>query len=107
MRDKVRPARDEARPARSVALSKEEQAGLKPLFLMTSKPAMYVANVAEHGFQNNPLLAQVGEDAKKEGAPVVPICAALEAQIADLSDEAKQGLLSAMGWQKPALNRLI
>src|SRR5207247_6246444 len=59
MLDKVRPALDEARPARNVPLSKEEQAVLKPLFLMTSKPAMYVANVAEHGFQNNPLLAQV------------------------------------------------
>src|SRR5213594_3951814 len=56
--DKVRPALDEARPARSVQLSKEEQAMLMPLFLMTSKPAMYVANVAEHGFKNNPLLAQ-------------------------------------------------
>ena len=105
--DKVRPALDEARPARSVPLSKEEQAVLKPLFLMTSKPAMYVANVAEHGFQNNPLLAQVEDYAKKEGAPVVPICAALEAQIADLSDEDKQVFLADMGMQEPGLNRLI
>jgi GTP-binding protein YchF len=105
--DKVRPALDEARPARSVPLSKEEQAVLKPLFLMTSKPAMYVANVAEHGFANNPLLAQVEEYAKKEGAPVVPICAALEAQIADLPDEDKQVFLADMGLQEPGLNRLI
>jgi len=105
--DKVRPALDEARPARSVPLSKEEQAVLKPLFLMTSKPAMYVANVAEHGFTNNPLLAQVDEYAKKEGAPVVPICAALEAQIADLSDEDKRIFLADMGLQEPGLNRLI
>ena len=105
--DKVRPALDEARPARSVPLSKEEQAVLKPLFLMTSKPAMYVANVAEHGFQNNPLLAQAEEYAKKEGAPVVPICAALEAQIADLSDEDKRVFLADMGLQEPGLNRLI
>ncbi len=105
--DKVRPALDEARPARSVPLSKEEQAVLKPLFLMTSKPAMYVANVAEHGFKNNPLLVQVEEYAKKEGAPVVPICAALEAQIADLSDEDKRIFLADMGLQEPGLNRLI
>jgi GTP-binding protein YchF len=105
--DKVRPALDEARPARSVPLSKEEQAVLKPLFLMTSKPAMYVANVAEHGFTKNPLLAQVEEYAKKEGAPVVPICAALEAQIADLSDEDKQVFLDDMGMHEPGLNRLI
>jgi len=105
--DKVRPALDQVRPARSVPLAKEEQAVLKPLFLMTSKPAMYVANVAEHGFQNNPLLAQVEEYAKKEGAPVVPICAALEAQIADLPDEDKQVFLTDMGMREPGLNRLI
>ncbi len=105
--DKVRPALDEARPARSVPLSNEEQAVLKPLFLMTSKPAMYVANVAEHGFTNNPLLTQVEEYAKKEGAPVVPICAALEAQIADLSDEDKQVFLADMGMKEPGLDRLI
>jgi hypothetical protein len=105
--DKVRPALNEARPARSVPLSKEEQAVLKPLFLMTSKPAMYVANVAEHGFAGNPLLVQVEEYAKKEGAPVVPICAALEAQIADLSDEDKKVFLDDMGMHEPGLNRLI
>src|SRR6266699_518778 len=105
--DNVRPALDEARPARSVSLSKEEQAVLKPLLLMTSKPAMYVANVAEHGFQNNPLLAQAEEYAKKEGAPVVPICAALEAQIADLPDEDKQVFLADMGMKEPGLDRLI
>ena len=105
--DKVRPALDQVRPARSVQLSKEEQAVLKPLFLMTSKPAMYVANVAERGFAGNPLLAQVEEYAKKEGAPVVPICAALEAQIADLPDEDKRIFLTDMGLQEPGLNRLI
>src|SRR5262249_549569 len=64
--DKVRPVLDEAKPARSVALSKEELAVLNPLFLLTAKPVMYVANVAEHGFENNPLLARVEEHAKKE-----------------------------------------
>jgi len=105
--DKVRPVLNEACPARGVSLSKEELALLKPLFLMTSKPAMYVANVAEHGFGSNPLLAQVEEYAKREGAPVVPICAALEAQIADLSAEDKQVFLADMGMREPGLNRLI
>jgi ribosome-binding ATPase len=105
--DKVRPVLDEARPARSVALSREEQAVLKPFFLLTAKPAMYVANVSEHGFEGNPLLEKVEEYAKREGAPVVPICAALESQIGDLSDEDKQVFLADMGMKEPGLNRLI
>jgi GTP-binding protein YchF len=105
--DKVRPALDQARPARSVSLSKEEQSVLNPFFLLTAKPSMYVANVAEHGFENNSLLARVEDHAKREGAPVVPICAALEAQIADLSDEDKQIFLVDMGMKEPGLNRLI
>jgi hypothetical protein len=105
--DKVRPVLDEARPARSVALSKEEQFVLKPFFLLTAKPAMYVANVAEHGFENNPLLDRVEKHAKLEGAPVVPICAAVEAQIADLSDEDKQVFLADMGMKEAGLDRLI
>jgi ribosome-binding ATPase YchF (GTP1/OBG family) len=68
---------------------------------------MYVANVAEHGFRDNPLLEQVEEYAKREGAPVVPVCAALEAQIADLSEEDKQVFLEDMGMTEPGLNRLI
>jgi GTP-binding protein YchF len=105
--DKVRPVLDEARPARGVPLSKEEQAVLKPLFLMTSKPEMFVANVAEHGFENNPLLARVEAYAQGVDSPVVPICASLEAQIADLSDEDKQVFLADMGMAEPGLNRVI
>ena len=105
--DKVRPVLDEARPARSVQLSKEEQSVLRPFFLLTAKPAMYVANVAERGFASNPLLERVEEHAKKEGAPVVPICAAVEAQIADLSDEDKQVFLADMGMKEAGLDRLI
>jgi GTP-binding protein YchF len=105
--DKIRPVLDQARPARSVDLSKEEQAVLKPLFLLTAKPAMYVANVAENGFKNNPLLERIEAYAKQEGAPVVAISAAMEAQIADLSDEDKQIFLADMGLQEPGLDRLI
>jgi GTP-binding protein YchF len=105
--DKVRPVLDEARPARSVVLSKEELSVLKPFFLLTAKPAMYVANVSEHGFEGNPLLAKVEEYAKREGAPAVPICAAVEAQIADLPEEDKQVFLADMGMKEAGPDRLI
>ncbi len=105
--DKLRPELDAGRPARSVPLSKEEQAVLKPLFLLTAKPAMYVANVAEHGFADNRLLRAVEDYAKREGAPVVPVCAALEVQIADLSDADKKIFLSDAGMEEPGLNRFI
>jgi GTP-binding protein YchF len=105
--DKVQPVLNQARPARSVSLSKEELAVLKPLCLMTMKPVMYVANVAEHGFHDNPLLARVEAYARNEGASVVAISAALEAQIADLSDEDKHMFLADMGLEEPGLDRLI
>jgi GTP-binding protein YchF len=105
--EKVQESLDQGRPARSVFLSREELAVLKPLFLLTMKPTMYVANVAEHGFSGNPLLARVHERAKAEGAPVVAISAALEAQIADLSEEDKSVFLKDMGLEEPGLNRVI
>jgi hypothetical protein len=105
--EKVRPALNEARPARSVPLYPEEKEVLAPLFLLTMKPTMYVANVDEKGFEHNPLLDRIRDYARKEGAPVVPICAALEAQIADLSNEDKRVFLADMGLDEPGLNRLI
>ena len=105
--EKVLPVLNEAKPARTVEFSKEELFVLRPLFLLTMKPTMYVANVAEHGFRDNPLLAAVEAHAAKEGAPVVPICAALEAQIADLSDADKEVFLEDMGMHEPGLNRVI
>jgi GTP-binding protein YchF len=74
---------------------------------MTAKPAIYVANVDDKGFENNPLLDRVREYAAKEHAPVVAICAALEAEIADLSDEDKNVFLADVGMTEPGLNRLI
>jgi GTP-binding protein YchF len=71
------------------------------------KPTMYVANVSEHGFENNPLLAKVEAHAKAEGAPVVAISAAIEAQIADLPDEDRDVFLEDMGMHEPGLNRVI
>jgi GTP-binding protein YchF len=105
--EKVQAALDQARPARSVDLYEEEQNVLRQFFLLTMKPTMYVANVSERGFESNPLLDQVREYAAKEQAPVVAICAAMEAQIADLSDEDKQVFLADMGLSEPGLDRLI
>jgi GTP-binding protein YchF len=105
--EKVLPVLNQARPARSLTLSREEQQVLQPLCLMTAKPAMYVANVDENGFSGNPLLARVQEYAKAEGAPVVAICAAIEAQMADLNDEEKKIFLADMGLDEPGLDRLI
>ena len=105
--EKVLAVLDKGQPARTLDLSKEELAMVQPMFLLTMKPTMYVANVGEHGFQNNPLLTRVEDYARKEGAPVVAICAAMEAQIADLSDEDKQMFLEDMGMEEPGLNRVI
>ena len=103
--EKVQVVLNEAQPARTVELAKEELAVLKPLFLLTMKPTLYVANVAERGFSANPLLARVAEHAQKERAPVVAICAALEAQIADMSEEDMQVFLADMGLDEPGLAR--
>jgi GTP-binding protein YchF len=105
--EKVQPVLNEAKPARTVDLSKEELAVLRPLFLLTMKPTMYVANVADKGFAGNPLLARIEAHARGEGAPVVAICAALEAEIADMSDEDKHVFLADMGLEEPGLNRVI
>ena len=105
--EKVRAHLDQGKPVRAMRLEKEDQALLNPLCLMTAKPAIYVANVDEKGFENNRLLDSVREYAAKEGAPVVAICAALEAEIADLSDEDKKVFLADVGLEEPGLNRLI
>ncbi|HEX7156089.1 MAG TPA: redox-regulated ATPase YchF [Burkholderiaceae bacterium] len=105
--EKIQPALDQARPARSVPLYAEERAVLRPLFLLTMKPAMFVANVDEHGFKDNPLLSAVQAHAAREGAPVVAVCAKIEAEIADLSDEDKAVFLHDMGMDEPGLNRVI
>ncbi len=105
--DRVQPVLNEARPVRSLAFSSEEQQVLRPLCLMTAKPAMYVANVAEDGIRDNPLLTRVEAYAAGEHAPVVAICAALEAQMGELSEDDKKVFLTDMGLEEPGLNRLI
>ena len=105
--DKVQKVLDQGRPARAADLYDEERALLKPFFLLTMKPTMYVANVAERGFHDNPLLAAVEAHAAKEGAPVVPVCAALEAEIANLAEGDKQAFLDDLGVAEPGLDRVI
>jgi GTP-binding protein YchF len=105
--EKVQKALDGLHPVRALGLAPEEMELLKPLFLLTAKPALYIANVEEHGFVDNPLLEKVKAYAAKEGAPVVAICAKLESEIADLSGEEKGIFLADMGMHEPGLDRLI
>jgi GTP-binding protein YchF len=104
---KVQTHLNEAQPVRSMCLSDDEKLLLKPLCLITAKPAMYVANVKDDGFENNPHLDAVIAHAAKEGAPVVAVCAAIEAEIADLEDADKTEFLADMGMQEPGLDRVI
>jgi len=105
--EKVLVQLNDAKPVRAMGLDKEQMELLKPLCLITAKPAMYVANVSDTGFKNNPLLDQLTEYANSQHAPIVAICAALEAEIADLDDEDKGAFLADMGMEEPGLNRLI
>jgi ribosome-binding ATPase len=104
---KVQAALNEGRPVRTLALSDEEKSLLKPLFLITAKPAMFVGNVDESGFENNPHLDKLRAYAATQNAPVVAICAKIESEIADMPDEDKAMFLAEIGQDEPGLNRLI
>ncbi len=105
--EKCRAALNEAKPVRGIAFSKEEQVVLKQFCLITAKPAMFVGNVSETGFENNPLLARLQDYAAGQNAPVVAICAKMEADMADMDDDDRTLFLSEMGQDEPGLNRLI
>ncbi|MFO0122390.1 MAG: redox-regulated ATPase YchF [Inhella sp.] len=105
--EKCQAALDQARPVRAIDFSKEERAILKPLCLITAKPAMFVGNVAEDGFENNPFLDRLKEYAAAQNAPVVAICAKTEAELSEMSDEDRALFLAEMGQDEPGLNRLI
>ena len=104
---KVKAHLDEGSPVRSLALDESEQKLLRELHLITAKPVMYVANVAEDGFEDNPHLDAVREYAKQEGAEVVAICAAVEAEIALLDEADKKDFLDDLGFEEPGLHRVI
>jgi len=105
--EKCMAALNEAKPVRGLGLEKEELAAIKPLCLITAKPVLYVANVKEDGFENNPHFDAVKQRAAAEGAEVVALCAAIEAEIAELDDEEKTMFLADLGLEEPGLNRLI
>jgi len=104
---KVQTALDAAKPVRSLGLSKDELLLIKPLCLITAKPAMFVGNVDEHGFENSTYLDKLRAYAEGQKAPVVAICAKTEAEMAEMSDEDKEMFLADMGQTEPGLNRLI
>jgi ribosome-binding ATPase len=105
--ERVKVQLDAARPVRALPLSEEEQRDLKELHLLTAKPVMYVANVSEHGFRDNPLLAALEQRAAAEGAVVVAVCAAIEAEIAQLEESEREEFLAELGLSEPGLNRVV
>ncbi len=100
-------ALNEARPVRSLNLSDDDMELIKPLCLITAKPAMFVGNVMEDGFENNPHLDRLRAYAAAENAPVVAICAKLESELAGMSEDEKKDFLAELGQDEPGLNRLI
>lgn len=105
--ERLMPHLNEGQPVRTMGLDKEEMAIIYPLHLITAKPAMFVANVSDTGFTNNPLLDQLTEFANKQNAPIVAICAAIESEIAEMDDADKVDFLNDMGMDEPGLDRLI
>jgi GTP-binding protein YchF len=98
---------NEGKPARAAGLDADEQASVRDLFLLTMKPLMYIANVREDGFTDNPHLDAVRKRAQDEGAEVVPVCAAIEEELAQLDDADRDEFLRDMGLDEPGLNRVI
>ena len=105
--EKCLPQLENAGMLRSLDLSKDEKELIRYLSFLTLKPTMYIANVNEDGFENNPYLDQVRAIAEKEGSVVVPVCAAVEADIAELDDEERDEFMAELGTEEPGLNRVI
>ena len=105
--ERVRVQLDGARPVRGLKLTEEERRDVRELQLLTAKPVMYVANVSEHGFSDNPMLTALEQRAVAEGAVVVPVCAAIEAEIAQLDEGERAEFLRELGLQEPGLDRVI
>jgi GTP-binding protein YchF len=104
---KLQSQLNEGKSARSIGLDEDEMALVRDLFLLTLKPLMYIANVREDGFENNPHLDRVRERAEAEGAEVVPVCAAIEEEMAQLEDADRDEFLADLGLDEPGLNRVI
>ncbi len=107
MFEKLLPVLNEGKPVRSMNLDKDQMALIRELCLLTVKPTMYIANVSEDGFENNPHLDTVRKIAESENAVVVPICNKIEAEISELEDDEKSMFLEEMGMEEPGLDRVI
>lgn len=105
--ERIREHLDQGKPVRSLTLSKEEADDIYTLHLLTNKPTMYIANVDEDGFENNPMLDEVQAIAAEENAVVVPVCNKMEAEIAELDDDEKDAFLEDIGMDEPGLDRVI
>nr|WP_314544209.1 redox-regulated ATPase YchF [uncultured Massilia sp.] len=105
--EKMMPHLNEGQPVRTLGLDADQLELIKPMCLITAKPAMFVANVSESGFTDNPLLDQLTEFANKQNAPIVAISAAIESEIANLDDADKLEFLADLGMEEPGLDRLI
>jgi GTP-binding protein YchF len=105
--ERVRAHLNEGKSVRAMELSDEDKLELRDLFLLTRKPTLYIANVAEDGFSNNPHLDALCQFALEEGAEVVPVCAAIEAEIVELEEDERVEFLADMGLDEPGLNRVV
>jgi hypothetical protein len=105
--EQVRTGLDEGKMVHAMGLDDDQKKTLYELFLLTGKPTMYIANVAEDGLENNPLLDKVREFAASEGAEVVPVCASIESELSELDDEERDEFLQELGLEEPGLNRVI
>jgi GTP-binding protein YchF len=105
--ERVREHLDAGMPVRSMELTDEEQVEMRDLFLLTAKPTLYIANISEDGFENNPYLDAVRNLAQEDGAEVVPVCAAIEAELVQLQEAEKAEFLTELGLDEPGLNRVV
>ncbi len=105
--EKIKVELDQAKPVRAMGLDEDQQEMLSDMFLLTAKPVLYVANVAEDGMENNPLLDKVCEFAANESAGVVAVCAAIESELSELDDDDRDEFLQELGLEEPGLNRVI
>jgi len=98
---------DQGLPVRSMTLSEDDQEQIKHLYLLTQKPTLYIANIAEDEIDSNPWLKEIQELADKENSQVIPVCAAIEAEVSQLEEDDKEEFLDALGLEEPGLNRII
>lgn len=105
--EKIMAHLNEGLPVRSLGLSDEESLAIQDLHLLTEKPTLYIANVEEDGLTDNPWLEKLKAYADSEGSEVIPVCAAIESEIAELDENSKQEFLESLGLHEPGLNRII